>query len=86
MIGLEGEAVGEIGNFILKIYDKGITFPMGYTDGCQLYLPVTRMLPEDGYEVDSYWEYHYPARLAAGGEVVLKKPLEDLQTSGKIPG
>lgn len=85
LIGIEGEAVGELGNFILKVYNKGVTFPLGYTDGCQIYLPVSRMLPEGGYETDSYWEYHYPAPLAKGGEVVLKEPLLELQKDGIIP-
>ncbi len=84
IIGIEGEAVGELGNLILDAYAAGVTFPLGYTDGCRLYLPVDRMLPEGGYEVDSYWEYHYPAPLAAGGEAVLAGTLRELKASGRM--
>ncbi len=71
LIGIEGEVVGELGNRVLAQFADGVTFVLGYTNGCQIYLPTTRMLPEGGYEVDSYWEYHWPAPLAPNGEDVL---------------
>jgi hypothetical protein len=75
IIGVEGEIVGEIGNHILSQFPRGVTFPLGYTNGCRIYLPVHRMLSEGGYEVDSYWEYHCPAPLAVGSEEALTEPL-----------
>ena len=71
LIGVEGELVGELGNRILAAFPSGVTFPLGYTNGAQIYLPASRMLPEGGYEVDSYWEYHHPAPLAPGIEAIL---------------
>ncbi|MHB9024582.1 MAG: hypothetical protein ACYC7E_10455 [Armatimonadota bacterium] len=82
LIGLEGELVGELGNRILNAFPTGVTFPMGYTDGCIVYLPSSRMLPEGGYEVDSYWEYHHPAQLAPGMEGVIEEALDALKKEG----
>jgi hypothetical protein len=85
LIGVEAELVAELGNLILGAWDQGITFPLGYTDGAQAYLPSGRMIPEGGYEVDSYWEYHLPARLAPVTDDILAAALRDLRDSGEIP-
>lgn len=83
LIGLEGEAVGDMGNLILRQFAAGgVTAPLGYTDGCQLYLPVTPMLPQHGYEVDSFWEYHHPAQVAPDAEQRLLDALHRLQAAG----
>jgi len=55
-------------------------FVLGYTDGAQLYLPAERMLAEGGYEVDSYYEYGYPAGLAPGFEKVLEDTIRELES------
>ncbi|MHB9027171.1 MAG: hypothetical protein ACYC9O_00230 [Candidatus Latescibacterota bacterium] len=82
LIGVEGEIVGGLGNLITAFYKTGVTFPMGYTDGTQMYIPTSAMLDEGGYEVNSYWEYHQPAPLAKGIEKVLRGGLEKLQSGG----
>ena len=82
MVGIEGEAVGELGILMRDFYAGGVTFPMGYTDGSQLYLPTSRMLDEGGYEVVSYYEYRQPARLAKGMEAILTDALRDLSDKG----
>lgn len=82
LIGLEGEAVAELGLLILDFYGQGVTFPLGYTDGAQLYLPTESMLDEGGYEVVSYFEYGYPAPLAKGFEGILRQSLEQLRSRG----
>ena len=82
LIGVEGELVGELGNLILAMFSSGVTFPLGYTNGAQIYLPSSRMLPEGGYEVDSFWEYHHPAKLAPGMETVLRSTVRALQADG----
>ncbi len=79
---LEGEAVGELGLFVEAFYGSGTTFALGYTDGTQLYLPSERMLPEGGYEVESYYEYGFPSPLAPGLQRILKKSLTDLRHRG----
>ena len=81
-LGIEGEAVAAWGFLIDKFYAKGITFPMGYTDGSGLYLPVSDMLTEGGYEVASYWEYGYPAPLARGMETIVLDTLKALRERG----
>ena len=81
-IGLEGEAVAGLGLLILDFYKQGTTFPLGYTDGAQLYLPTEEMLDEGGYEVVSYFEYGQPAPLAKGFEGILRQSLEQLHSLG----
>lgn len=85
LIGLEGELVADLGNLILREYDRGITFPLGYVDGCQLYLPSDRLIDEGGYEVHSFWEYHWPAPLAKGVDASLRRALQTMKESGRIP-
>lgn len=84
LIGFEGELVGELGNRILWRYDRGITFPLGYTNGAQIYLPSSRMIPTHGYEVDSFWEYHHAAPLRLVTDDVVEKALDYLQGPGGI--
>lgn len=78
LVGLEGEPVAELGDLILDHFGRKVTFPLGYTDGAQLYLPTSPMLDEGGYETDSYWEYGYPSRLAKGMEGILRETLGKL--------
>jgi hypothetical protein len=82
LLGLEGEAVAEWGPIIADFYGDGVTFPLGYTDGTALYLPVTRMLAEQGYEVESYYEYGAPAALAPGMEEHVLAALERMRGKG----
>ncbi len=85
MVGVEGEVLAKLGLQMLGVYDKGVTFALGYTNGTQIYLPVTEELPQGGYEVDSYWEYHYPSACAPGCEKVLIDELRRVRDSGVIP-
>ncbi len=82
LIGLEGEPVAALGFLIDSFYGGGVTFPLGYTDGCQLYLPTSKMLAERGYEVDSYYEYGFPAPLAPGTEQNVLAGLNRLRAAG----
>ncbi|MHB9132595.1 MAG: hypothetical protein ACYDBB_16115 [Armatimonadota bacterium] len=82
LIGLEGEAVGEIGQQILGAYPHGVTFPMGYTNATKIYLTTSHMRAEEGYEVTSFWELGHPAPLAVGMEQVLQQKLAELQAGG----
>ena len=82
LIGLEGEPVADIGNRIISFYGDGVTFPLGYTDGAQLYLPTDAMLDEGGYEVDSYWEYGFPSPLAKGLDAIVEDSLMQLRAGG----
>jgi hypothetical protein len=82
IFALEGEPVAEFGSLVEKFYGSGTTFPIGYTDGEALYLPTSKMLPEGGYEVVSYWEYGYPAPLAKGMEDAVLKALAQLRDRG----
>ena len=80
--GMEGEAVAGWGRFIQGFYGGGVTFPLGYSNGQGLYLPTSDQMDEGGYEVESYWEYGYPARLAEGMEAILTDALGDLRARG----
>ena len=79
IVGLEGEAVAGLGILIREFYSRGITFPLGYIHGTQLYLPTDAMIPEKGYEVDSYFEYGFPAPLVPGLEAILLRSLTELK-------
>jgi hypothetical protein len=79
MVGIEGELVAELGTLVRDFYGSGITFPLGYSNGAQMYLPTSRMLKEGGYEVESYWEYRQPAPLAPGLESLFLDGLEKLR-------
>lgn len=82
LAGLEVEPVAEWGRVIQAFYGAGTTFALGYVDGCQMYLPTTKMLGEGGYEVVSYYEYHWPAQLAPGIEDRMLKALSLLREKG----
>ena len=82
LVAIEGEPVAEHGLNVLAFYGDGVTFPLGYSNGEALYLPVTRQLSEGGYEVTAYPEYGYPARLAPGMEEIVEKELEELRAAG----
>ena len=82
IVGIEGELVAGLGNIIVDHYDGGVTFPLGYTDGAQLYLPTSEMMDEGGYEVASYWEYRQPAPLKKGMENILTATLDDFDVAG----
>lgn len=82
LVGIEGEALHGWGYFIQDFYKDGLTAPLGYTDGQGMYLPTTEQLPEGGYEVVSFWEYGYPAQLAAGMEDEVRRALVALKDRG----
>jgi hypothetical protein len=76
LIALEGEPVAGIGRIIRGHFPQGITFPLGYSNGQGLYLPTEAMLPEGGYEVESAYEYGWPAKLTTGYEAILHRVLD----------
>ncbi len=82
LVGIEGEAVAELGHVIHDFYGSGVTFPLGYTDGCQLYLPTERVLREGGYEAESAHEYAWPANFAHGVECPLSDAMARLREAG----
>jgi hypothetical protein len=82
LVGMEGETVAEIGTLMLDYYKTGVTVPMGYTNGSQVYLTVSHMRDEGSYETDSYWEYHLPAPLAIGMERTMLEALDELKACG----
>lgn len=84
LIGFEGELVGELGNLVLRRYRDGVTFPLGYTNGAQIYLPSSRQIPQGGYEVDNYWEYHWPAPLAGGTDGIVARAIRKLSQTGRF--
>ena len=78
LVGVEAELTSDLGNAVLAHFGEGVTFPMGYTNGVQLYLPSDRQLGEGGYEAESAWEYHWPSNLAHGVDARLGAALRDL--------
>jgi hypothetical protein len=79
VVGIEGEAVAGFGTLMCDHYRGGVTFPLGYCNGEGLYLPTSPMFAEGGYEVESFWEYGFPARLTPGFEAILQQGLRTLE-------
>ena len=77
-IGVEAELGSKLGGLILEHYDRGVTFPLGYTNGSRINRPCDRQLPEGGCGVDTSWEYHWPAPLAAGIDERLSTALRQI--------
>jgi len=82
LVGIEGEATARLGYLVSACCGDRLTFPLGYADGCQLYLPTDSMLPEGGYEVTSYDEYGFPAGLAPGIDGRVTKGIRALRAAG----
>jgi len=75
LVGIEAEVVAALG-ILVRDFWGGVTFPLGYCNGTQCYLPTSRMIEQEGgYEVESYWEYGLPAPLAPGIERILRRTL-----------
>jgi hypothetical protein len=49
---------------------------MGYSDGCHVYLPSSKMMDEEGYEVETYRQYRITAPLAKGVERIITDTLK----------
>lgn len=81
-VGVEAELAAELGWLIRGFYGTGLTIPLGYSNGAQAYLPSSKMIREGGYEVESFWEYHQPARFQKGVENPLRSGLEFLRNNG----
>ncbi len=81
-LGLEGEAVADLGKLIMDFYKSPVTFPLGYANGTQLYLPTSAMISEGGYEVESFSEYKVPSQLKDGMEKILMENLKMLEQKG----
>ncbi|MCE9591705.1 MAG: hypothetical protein K8S99_14415 [Planctomycetes bacterium] len=84
IIAIEGEPVAGIGRRVEQQFQQGITFPLGYSNGQGLYIPTEAMLPEGGYEVESAWEYGFPAPLAVGFESALFTAIDRFKAVGVV--
>jgi hypothetical protein len=82
LVGIEGDAVAELGLLMREAYREGVTFALGHTNGTQLCLPTSQMLYEGGTEVTGYFAYHHPAPLAKGMEHLLRDALDRLRSAG----
>jgi neutral ceramidase len=82
IVGVEGEAIADIGVIVEERFDDGVTFPLGYTDGCRMYIVSDEALAQGGAEVDSYYEYGYPAPLMPGIDARLRDGIERLRELG----
>jgi hypothetical protein len=83
-VAMEGEPVAELGLYAIDAFGSGVTVPLGYANGQGLYLPVERMLTEGGYEVDSAWEYQWPAPPAEGGERLIDRAVATFRERGLL--
>jgi hypothetical protein len=84
LVAIEGEPVAELGAHVESCYSGGLTIPVGYANGQGLYLPVSHMLAEGGYEVESFYEYGLPAGLAEGAEIAVTRAIERLADTERL--
>lgn len=82
LVAFEGEPVAHYGHMMLNTFGNGVTFPLGYANGEALYLVTTPMLDEGAMEVESYYEYGFPVRLAAGMEATAADGIAELKRRG----
>ena len=82
LVALEGEPVSELGPVVRSAFSDGLTLALGYANGEGLYLPVEHMLAEGGYEVESFWEYGWPAAVAEGAEGLVARAVPLLCAQG----
>jgi hypothetical protein len=71
IVAIEGEPVGQLGQLFSDQFASGVTWPLGYSNGVGIYIPMSYMLAEGGYEVSSFWEYGHFSQLAPGIESVI---------------
>jgi len=82
IVALEGEPVAGHAYLMARHFPDGVFLPLGYANSQGLYLPTERMLSEGGYEVESAYEYGFPAPLTYGFEDILHSTIDRFKDAG----
>lgn len=87
MVFLGGEVVAEYGLRLKRELDGSRLWVNAYANQVPCYVPVRRMYPEGGYEVDNSMDYYgWPTRLASGTEDLLIGTVREMVPVGMKAG
>jgi len=72
IVGLSGEVFYEFAQAIVERSPFGLTFALGYSNGCACYIPTAEAVGQGGYETDQsfYWYGVPPIAPEAGDQMV----------------
>ncbi|MCZ6680707.1 MAG: hypothetical protein O7E52_26050 [Candidatus Poribacteria bacterium] len=76
-----GEFFLEYGLYAQELLGGDRTFTLGYTQGCQTYVPTAQALGEGGYEPNAYKRWRQSAPFAPAVEVAVKAAIRELADS-----
>jgi hypothetical protein len=77
-ITFSGEFFLEYGLYAQSLLGADRTFTLGYTQGCQTYVPTAQALAEGGYEPNAYKRWHQTAPFAPEVEQVVRAVIREL--------
>ena len=77
-IAFSGEFFLEYGLYAQELFGGDRTFTLGYTQGCQTYVPTAQALPEGGYEPNAYKRWRQSAPFAPSVEEAVKGAIREL--------
>ena len=77
-ITFSGEFFLEYGLYAQSLLGADRTFTLGYTQGCQTYVPTAQALTEGGYEPNAYKRWHQSAPFAPEVEETVKTVIHEL--------
>ena len=77
-ITFSGEFFLEYGLYAQSLLGADRTFTLGYTQGCQTYVPTAQALVEGGYEPNAYKRWHQSAPFAPEVEETVKAAIREL--------
>lgn len=82
-ITFSGEFFLEYGRYAQSLLGRDRTFALGYTQGCQTYVPTAQALVEGGYEPNAYKRWGQSAPFAPEVEPTVKTVIQELAESDK---
>ena len=83
-ITFSGEFFLEYGLYAQSLLGADRTFILGYTQGCQTYVPTAQALVEGGYEPNAYKRWHQSAPFAPEVEEAVKAVIRELANDERM--
>ena len=83
-ITFSGEFFLEYGLYAQSLLGADRTFTLGYTQGCQTYVPTAQALVEGGYEPNAYKRWRQSAPFAPEVEEAVKAAIRELASDEQI--
>ena len=83
-ITFSGEFFLEYGLYAQSLLGQDRTFTLGYTQGCQTYVPTAQALTEGGYEPNAYKRWRQSAPFAPEVEEAVKAAIRELAGNEQV--